>query len=87
MKPYVAHIHIKDWKLGAKDAASIPGEGDAQIRELLAELATVGYGGCLTLEPHLQEARQTGGFTGPTLFSQAIAAVRRLSKEVGLQCE
>ena len=87
MKPYVVHVHIKDWKLGAKDVASIPGEGDAQIRELLAELAAVGYDGCLTLEPHLQEARQIGGFTGPTLFSKAIAAVRKLTEEVGLPCD
>ncbi|MBN2594574.1 MAG: sugar phosphate isomerase/epimerase, partial [Sedimentisphaerales bacterium] len=27
MKPCVVHIHIKDWKLGAKDVGSIPGEG------------------------------------------------------------
>jgi hypothetical protein len=28
MKPYVVHVHIKDWKLGAKDIGSMPGEGD-----------------------------------------------------------
>ena len=31
MKPYVAHIHIKDWKVG-EDVGSIPGEGDGQIK-------------------------------------------------------
>ena len=39
MKPYVVHVHIKDWKLGAKDIGSMPGQGDGQIKELLAELA------------------------------------------------
>ena len=86
MKPYVAHIHIKDWKLG-EDVGSIPGEGDGQIRELLAELAALNYDGCLTMEPHLRAGGQFGGDTGPELFSQAIAAVRELAGEVGLTCE
>ena len=87
MKPYVVHIHIKDWKLGAKDVGSIPGEGDGQIKELLAELAAMDYDGCLTMEPHLQAGGQFGGSTGPELFSKAIAAVRDLAAEVGLTCE
>jgi len=87
MKPYVVHIHIKDWKLGAKDVGSIPGEGDGQIKELLAELAAMAYDGCLTMEPHLQAGGQFGGSTGPELFSKAIAAVRDLAAEVGLTCE
>jgi len=87
MKPYVVHIHIKDWKLGAKDVGSIPGEGDGQIKELLAELAAMNYDGCLTMEPHLKLGGQFGGSTGPELFSKAIAAVRELADEVGLACE
>lgn len=87
MKPYVVHIHIKDWKLGAKDVGSIPGEGDGQIKELLAELAAMNYDGCLTMEPHLQTGGQFGGSTGPELFSRAIAAVRELAAEVGLACD
>ena len=87
MKPYVVHIHIKDWKLGAKDVGSIPGEGDGQIKELLAELAAINYDGCLTMEPHLQTGGQFGGSTGPELFSRAIVAVRELATEVGLTCD
>jgi sugar phosphate isomerase/epimerase len=87
MKPYVVHIHIKDWKLGSKDVGSVPGEGDGQIKELLAELAGMDYDGCMTMEPHLQTGGQFGGSTGPELFSKAIAAVRELSAEVGLACD
>jgi len=87
MKPYVVHVHIKDWRLGSKDVGSIPGEGDGQIKELLAELAVMGYDGCLTMEPHLQTGGQFGGSTGPELFSKAIAAVRELAAEVGLKCD
>ncbi len=87
MKPYIVHIHIKDWKLGATDVGSIPGEGDGQIKEMLAELAAMNYDGCMTMEPHLQQGGQFGGSTGSELFSKAIAAVRELSAEVGLQCD
>jgi len=87
MKPYVVHIHIKDWKLGAKDVASMPGQGDGQIKQLLAELAAMKYKGCVTMEPHLQAGGQFGGSTGPELFSQAIAAVRKLAGEVGLKLD
>ena len=84
MKPYVVHIHIKDWKLGAKEVGSMPGQGDGQIKELLAELAAMKYEGCMTMEPHLQAGGQFGGSTGPELFAQAIGAVRTLGREVGL---
>ena len=87
MKPYIVHIHIKDWKLGAADVGSIPGEGDGQIKEMLAELAAMEYDGCMTMEPHLQQGGQFGGSTGSELFSRAIEAVRELSAEVGLQCD
>lgn len=86
MKPYVAHVHIKDWKLGT-DIGSIPGKGDGQIPELLAELAAMDYDGCLTMEPHLQVGGRFGGSTGPELFSRALAAVREIAAEVGLKCE
>ena len=87
MKPYVVHVHIKDWKLGEKEVGSMPGQGDGQIKELLAELAAVKYQGCLTMEPHLLAGGQFGGSTGPELFSKAIAAVRSLAAEVGLKCD
>jgi len=87
MKPYVVHIHIKDWKLGAPDVGSLPGQGDGQIKELLAELAAMKYDGCMTMEPHLKTGGQFGGSTGPELFAKAIAAVRKLADQVGLACD
>lgn len=85
MKPYVVHVHIKDWKLGSKNVGSMPGEGDAQIKELLADLAYSDYQGFITLEPHLKVGGQFGGDTGPELFSKAIAATRSLCRSVGLE--
>lgn len=85
MKPYVAHIHIKDWKLGSKDIGSIPGEGDGQIPELLMELAKMNYNGFITLEPHLKAGGQFGGETGPKLFSYALDSIINLCTKYGLK--
>ncbi|RKY09577.1 MAG: sugar phosphate isomerase/epimerase [Planctomycetota bacterium] len=84
MKPYVVHVHIKDWKLGS-DVGSIPGQGDGRINELLQELAHCEYDGFLTMEPHLQAGGKFGGKTGPELFSGATRAVRKIAAEVGLE--
>ncbi len=84
MKPYIVHVHIKDWKLGSKDIGCIPGQGDGQIKELLTELAAISYDGCLTMEPHLKTGGQFGGSSGTELFSRAIEAVREIAYEVGL---
>ncbi len=86
MKPYVAHVHIKDWQLGDETVGKLPGEGDGRIRELLAELAGMDYRGFLTMEPHLRSGGQFGGDTGPELFSAAIGATRALCEDVGLTC-
>jgi sugar phosphate isomerase/epimerase len=65
----------------------MPGEGDGQIKELLSELAAMNYEGWLTMEPHLEVGGQFGGSTGPQLFSRAIDAVRKISADVGLECD
>lgn len=86
MKPYVSHIHIKDWKVGA-DLGAMPGTGDAEIKELLVELKKMSYEGFMTMEPHLKKGGQFGGSTGPELFAQAIAAVRNLCADIKLICK
>lgn len=85
MKPYVAHVHIKDWKIGEMHVGSLPGEGDGQIPELLAELSKMKYDGFLTIEPHLKSGGQFGGETGPELFSAAIRVTRELCQFAGLK--
>ena len=80
MKPHVAHVHIKDWKLGSKEVGSLPGEGDGQIPELISELVKINYTGYLTLEPHLKKGGQFGGYTGPELFSKAVAMLSGILK-------
>ena len=54
LQPYIEYIHIKDavWENGKVVPA---GEGDGNIREILAKLDQKGYSGYLSLEPHLFE--------------------------------
>lgn len=86
LKPYVTHIHVKDHKPGEKTACPA-GEGDGNVKPVLAELAAAGYDGFLTLEPHLSKAGRFSGFTGIEKFRLATEALRKLCAEVGLKIE
>ena len=72
---YTTHVHIKD-ALFADGTVCPPGEGDGDIQELLATLAAREYRGFLTLEPHLQIAAPSGGFSGEAGMRVAIHALR-----------
>jgi sugar phosphate isomerase/epimerase len=85
LRPYLAHIQIKDVRHA--EGQTVPaGEGDGQIPELLAALRRDGYRGLLSLEPHLAEAGKAGGFSGPALFAQAAHALQRLLQEPRPPC-
>lgn len=72
---YTTHIHIKDALL--VDGSVCPaGEGDGEIPELLRVLTLRGYQGFLTLEPHLQVAGPSGGFSGEAGMRVAVGALR-----------
>lgn len=86
MKSHVSHIHIKDWKVGAV-IGSMPGQGDAQIKLLLEELAKTNYSNFITMEPHLREGGQFGGTTGSELFAQAVKETKRMAQDAGLVIE
>jgi sugar phosphate isomerase/epimerase len=74
---YTAHVHIKDARF--RDGMVVPpGQGDAEISALLAALTRTGYQGFLTLEPHLQYAGPTSGFSGPDGMRLASQSLRVL---------
>jgi sugar phosphate isomerase/epimerase len=80
LKPYTAHIHIKDAKL--KDGKIVPpGQGDGEIGRVLADAYQSGYRGFLTLEPHLAADMQFSGFSGPDLFQKAADALKELCRK------
>lgn len=76
LKPWIRQVHVKD--LG-RDGVVVPaGFGAADWPGLLGALREDGYGGLVSLEPHLARAGAAGGFTGPTLFGEAYRALQTL---------
>lgn len=54
LKGYISYIHIKD---AVKETGEVKkaGDGDGNIKSILAELDMAGYQGFLSLEPHLAD--------------------------------
>lgn len=76
LKPWVDQVHVKDLD---DDGRAVPaGFGAADWPGLLDALRSDGYGGIVSLEPHLARAGPGGGFTGPTLFGEAHRAFKAL---------
>ena len=84
LKPYTAHIHIKDALL-ANGKVVPAGQGEGHIAEILKDATASGYNGFLTLEPHLAAHGQFAGFSGPDLFKTAVDALRAVCRENGIQ--
>jgi 3-dehydroshikimate dehydratase len=83
LKPYTAHIHIKDARLA--DGQVVPaGQGDGHIPQILLDAYRSGYRGFLSLEPHLAAAKQFSGFSGPHLFKIAVDALKQLCVDNGI---
>ena len=83
LKPYTAHIHIKDAIKGSGKVVPA-GEGDGQIEPILADAYASGYRGFLSLEPHLKVAGHSHGETGPELFKTAADALKALCRRNGI---
>jgi sugar phosphate isomerase/epimerase len=83
LAPWLAHIQIKD--VQREPRKTVPaGQGEGQIREVLAAAISSGYRGYLSLEPHLAVAGRAGGFSGVDLFGTAARALRSILAELGV---
>lgn len=83
LKPYVDHIHIKDFR--KSDHQVVPaGQGDGQMQPILTDAYQSGYRGFLSLEPHLRVAGHSHGETGPDLFKVAADTLKALCKASGI---
>ncbi len=80
LKPYTAHIHIKD-AIKADKKVAPAGEGDGHIGEILADAYQSGYRGWVSLEPHLKFAGHSHGETGADLFKVAADALKKVCKQ------
>lgn len=84
LAPYLRYVHVKDALL-ADGKVTPAGKGDGQVADYLQRLKGMGYQGTLCLEPHLQIAGHSSGYSGPEGMALAARALRELMAEVG--CE
>ncbi len=78
--PHLETVHIKDAR---EDGKVVPaGEGVGQVRETLIWLRDQGWGGVLSIEPHLQFAGDRGGFSGTESFGIAARAIKGILEEL-----
>lgn len=74
--------HIKDARF-ADGSVTPAGQGDGDLHAWLAALKERGFGGFLSLEPHLAAAGTFSGFSGPELFRVAATALKQLLQAIG----
>lgn len=83
LRPYLEYIQIKDARL-ADGEVTPAGEGDGEVAATLRALQADGFDGFFSLEPHLAEANEFGGFTGPDLFIKAHHALTTMLRAEGI---
>lgn len=89
LAPYIAYIHVKDALLETGEVVPA-GMGDGKLREIFEKLDSTGFGGFLSLEPHLTDfaglkdlepdAKERGRSDGEVAFTQAHKALVNLLK-------
>jgi sugar phosphate isomerase/epimerase len=83
LRPHLEYLQVKD-AVAATGAVVPAGAGDGELVETLAALRDDGYTGFASLEPHLIDFSQTGGFSGLALFGEAARAFRGLTDDLGV---
>ncbi len=81
---HVEALHIKDAVYGERGNIRPAGEGDGEIPATVEALAKRGFVGYTSLEPHLAEAFETGGYSGPKAFKLAANAFVDILEEQNL---
>ena len=84
LKPYTAHIHIKDAQMGSGNVVPA-GQGDGDIPTIVPDAYASGYRGFVSLEPHLKVAGHSHGETGPDLFKVAADALKAILKKNNIE--
>jgi sugar phosphate isomerase/epimerase len=85
VRPYTDYVHCKDASAtemqGGLNKVVPCGEGDGQVREVVAALHDSGYDGFFSLEPHLGDFDAFGGLSGPDLWTKAHHALTGIFRE------
>ncbi len=78
VEPYISYIHMKDARMNTGEVVPA-GEGDGEIRQLLAALKEKKYSGFISIEP-----RGRPGIADLDFFLVSAKALKRLLKQAGL---
>jgi 3-dehydroshikimate dehydratase len=81
LAPYTSYFHIKD-AIHTQKKIVLAGEGEGHIAEILGQAYERGFSGFASLEPHLEEARKDGGFSGESNFARAHRALVSLLQSI-----
>jgi sugar phosphate isomerase/epimerase len=84
---HIEYLHIKDAVFADGVEIEPPGEGDADIPEVIEALTEDEYEGFTSLEPHLAHAGAEGGFSGPEAFQVAARAFTAVLDDIGASYE
>ena len=83
LRPHLVYLQVKD-ALTATGEVVPAGRGDGQVPQTLAALRDSGFGGFVSLEPHLARAGRYGGFSGPEGFTLAARSLKLILNELGI---
>jgi sugar phosphate isomerase/epimerase len=83
LRPYTDYMQIKD-AVQATGEVVPAGEGDGQVRETVRALATDGFDGFFSMEPHLGSFTAFGAFSGPANFTRATRAFTAILDSEGI---
>ena len=84
-RDHIAYVHIKDgiWKDGGTQF-TFPGEGEGDVKRIVADLAARGYQGGLSIEPHLGAVYHDpkSGDANPSAYATYVEYGKRLEQIV-----
>lgn len=84
LRPYLEYVQIKDATMDTGEVVTT-GRGDGEVADTIRALRDDGFDGFFSLEPHLSQAHELGGFSGPDLFTEAHTAFTDLLKAEGIE--
>ena len=84
LKDCTDYFHIKDALAGSR--AVVPaGYGDGSLEAILRDAVDSGFGGFLSLEPHLKAEDPVHGGDGPERFIKSVTALRQVLERTGIE--
>lgn len=84
LRPYLEYLQVKDALAGTGEVVPA-GQGDGELDATIAALKADGFTGFASLEPHLDNAHELGGYSGPVAFGIAARAFAGLAARNGVE--